>query len=170
MEDGAPLVHDDFGTNISSVWGFDKGDSPAPHKSSKPFFDDPDLVKVKHRFRLRRLIPNAMEPRGVLVDPNVAMGEYTMYTASQIPHIVRTAQAITCGIPEAKLRVVAPGRGRRLRLEARHVRRGVDLPRPGPPAEPPDQVDRGALGGLRGHDPRARPLHRHGDGQRPATA
>ena len=65
MEDGAPLVHDDFGTNVSSVWGFEKGDSPAPHKTSKPFFDDPDLVKVKHRYRLRRLIPNAMEPRGV---------------------------------------------------------------------------------------------------------
>ena len=58
-----------------------------------------------------------------------------------------------------------PGRGRRLRIEARHVRRGVDLPRPGAAAEPPDQVDGGALGGLRGHDPRARPLHRHGDGR-----
>ncbi len=111
MEDGAPLVHDDFGTNVSSVWGFEKGDSPAPFKSSKPFFDDPDLVKVKHRYRLKRLIPNAMEPRGVIVEPNVAMGEYTMYTASQIPHIVRTTQAITCGIAEAKLRVVAPDVG-----------------------------------------------------------
>ena len=111
MEDGAPLVHDDFGTNVSSVWGFDKGDSPAPHKTSKPFFDDPDLVKIKMRYRLRRLIPNAMEPRGVVVDPNVAMGEYTMYTSSQIPHIVRTTQAITCGIAEAKLRVVAPDVG-----------------------------------------------------------
>jgi aerobic carbon-monoxide dehydrogenase large subunit len=111
MEDGAPLVHDQFGTNVSSVWGFDKGDSPAPHKSSKPFFDDPDLVKVKMRHRLRRLIPNAMEPRGVVVEPNVAMGEYTMYTASQIPHIVRTTQAITTGIAEAKLRVVAPDVG-----------------------------------------------------------
>ena len=111
MEDGAPLVHDDFGTNVSSVWGFEKGDSPAPHKTSKPFFDDPDLVKVKHRFRLRRLIPNAIEPRSVLVEPNLPMGEFTMYTASQIPHIVRTAQAITCGIPEAKLRVVAPDVG-----------------------------------------------------------
>jgi aerobic carbon-monoxide dehydrogenase large subunit len=111
MEEGAPLVHDDFGTNVCSVWGFEKGDSPAPHKTSKPFFDDPDLVKVKHRFRLRRLIPNAMEPRGVIVDPNVVMDEFTMYTSSQIPHIVRTTQTITTGIPEAKLRVVAPDVG-----------------------------------------------------------
>jgi carbon-monoxide dehydrogenase large subunit len=111
MEDGAPLVHDDFGTNVSSVWGFEKGDSPAPHKPSAPFFDDPDLVKIKRRYRLRRLIPNAMEPRSVVVEPNVAMDEYTMFTASQIPHIVRTTQAITCGLPEAKLRVVAPDVG-----------------------------------------------------------
>jgi len=61
-------------------------------RTSKPFFDDPDMVKVKHRFRLRRLIPNAMEPRGVVVDPNLPMGEFTMWTSSQIPHIVRTAQ------------------------------------------------------------------------------
>ena len=47
----------------------------------------------------------------MVVEPNVAMGEYTMYTASQIPHIVRTTQAITCGIAEAKLRVVAPDVG-----------------------------------------------------------
>ena len=52
-----------------------------------------------------------MEPRGVIVNPNVAMGEFTMYTSSQIPHIVRTTQAITCGIAEAKLRVVAPDVG-----------------------------------------------------------
>ena len=111
MEDGAPAVHDDFGTKRVERLGFRQGRLTRPPSSSKPFFDDPGLVKLKHRFRLRRLISNAMEPRGVLVEPNLAMGEYTMYTASQIPHIVRTAQAITCGIPEAKLRVVAPDVG-----------------------------------------------------------
>ena len=34
MEDGAPLVHDDFGTNVPSVWGFE-GDSPAPRRASE---------------------------------------------------------------------------------------------------------------------------------------
>ena len=110
--DGAPLVHDGFGTNVSSVWGFEQGDSPVPRRApSAAFFDDPDLVKVKERYKIRRLIPNALEPRGMVAVPNVAMGEYTLYTASQIPHILRTAQAITCGIPEAKLRVVAPDVG-----------------------------------------------------------
>ena len=110
MEDGAPLVHDDSAPTCRASGG-SRGDSPAPARRRSAFFDDPDLVKVKMRHRLRRLIPNAMEPRGVVVDPNVAMGEFTMYTASQIPHIVRTTQAVTCGIAEAKLRVVAPDVG-----------------------------------------------------------
>lgn len=111
LADGAPMVHDDFGTNSSATWSIAK-DSPVPARASaESFFNDPDLVTIKERYKIRRLIPNAMEPRGVLAVPNVSMGEYTLYTASQIPHIVRTTQAITCGIPEAKLRVVAPDVG-----------------------------------------------------------
>lgn len=107
----ATAVHDAFGTNASATWVFEK-DSPVPRRApSAAFFEDPDLVTVKERYKIRRLIPNAMEPRGVLAVPNTAMGEYTLYTASQIPHIARTAHAITCGIPEAKLRVVAPDVG-----------------------------------------------------------
>ena len=122
-EEGAPLVHDEFGTNVSSVWSFAKGDSPVPARNpSGPYFEDPDLVTVKERYRLRRLIPNAIEPRSVVVNPVVEMGEYTMYTSSQIPHVARTAFAITCGIAEAKLRVIAPdvggGFGSKLELYA----------------------------------------------------
>ncbi len=111
LADGAPLVHEEFGTNDAGSWSI-AGDSPVPTRgSSAPFFDDPDLVKIKEEYYLARLIPNAMEPRGVVVDPNVAMGEYTVYSATQIPHILRTALVISNGIPEAKLRVVAPDVG-----------------------------------------------------------
>ena len=41
----------------------------------------------------------------------MAVGEYTVYSSTQIPHILRTALTITTGIPEAKLRVVAPDVG-----------------------------------------------------------
>jgi carbon-monoxide dehydrogenase large subunit len=109
---GAPLVHDAFGTNVSSVWSFEKGDSPVPARApSASFFEDPNLVTVKERYKIRRLVPNAMEPRAMLAVPNAAMGEYTLYSTTQIPHILRTTQAITCGISEAKLRVVAPDVG-----------------------------------------------------------
>jgi aerobic carbon-monoxide dehydrogenase large subunit len=111
LAEGAPIVHEDLGTNDAGSWSIE-ADSPAPRRApSAPFFDDPDLVKVKEEFYLARLIPNAMEPRGVVVQPNAATGEATVYTATQIPHILRTALVISNGIPEAKLRVVAPSVG-----------------------------------------------------------
>ncbi len=111
MADGAPLVHDDLGTNISCTWRF-SDDSPAPRRNpAGPYFEDPSLVKIKERYRLERLIPNAMEPRSVVADCNIPLGEFTLYSTTQIPHVARTAFAITCGIPEAKLRVIAPDVG-----------------------------------------------------------
>ena len=111
LAEGAPLVHEEFGTNDAGSWSI-AGDSPVPRRGpTAPFFDDPELVKISEEYYLGRLIPNAMEPRGVVVDPNVAMGEFTVYSATQIPHILRTALVISNGIPEAKLRVVAPDVG-----------------------------------------------------------
>jgi carbon-monoxide dehydrogenase large subunit len=111
LESGAPLVHDDLGTNLAGNWDF-KLDSPVPSRGDPgPYFADPDLVKVKGEYFLRRLIPNAMEPRSVLCEPNVSQGEYTLWTASQIPHFIRTFLTIELGIPEAKMRVIAPDVG-----------------------------------------------------------
>ena len=59
-----------------------------------------------------------MEPRAVVVEPLTEGDEYTVYSATQIPHILRVMLALTTGIPEHKLRVDRPGRRRRLRLEA----------------------------------------------------
>jgi carbon-monoxide dehydrogenase large subunit len=107
----APLVHDELETNNAGSWSIE-GDSPVPRRApTAPFFDDPDLIKIKEEYYLARLIPNAIEPRGVVVDVNAAMGEYTVYSSTQIPHILRTTLAITCAVPEAKLRVVAPDVG-----------------------------------------------------------
>ena len=111
LEPDAPIVHEEFGTNNAGSWILQR-DSPVPRRGpTAPFFDDPQLVKIKQEYRLARLIPNAIEPRGVVVDVNAPMGEYTVYSATQIPHILRTTLTITCGIPEAKLRVVAPDVG-----------------------------------------------------------
>jgi carbon-monoxide dehydrogenase large subunit len=120
LADGAPIVHEEFGTNNAGDWVFER-DSPAPRRApAGPFFEDPELVTIKEDYYLARLIPNAMEPRGVVVDVNASMGEYTVYSSTQIPHILRTTLTITCGIPEAKLRVVAPdvGGGFGSKLEA----------------------------------------------------
>ncbi len=120
LADGAPVIHEEFGTNDAGDWIFER-DSPAPRRApSGPFFEDPELVKIKEDYYLARLIPNAMEPRGVVVDLNAPQGEYTVYSSTQIPHILRTTLTITCGVPEAKLRVVAPdvGGGFGSKLEA----------------------------------------------------
>ena len=70
---------------------------------------DPDSVVVRRRFRQQRLIPAFMEPRSCVVDPT---GEQlTIYAATQIPHILRTMTTVTLGVPESKLRVIAPDVG-----------------------------------------------------------
>src|SRR3954452_7835258 len=52
-----------------------------------------------------------MEPRGVCVIPQPFGGEYVVYSATQIPHILKIMLALTVGISESKLRVVAPSVG-----------------------------------------------------------
>jgi carbon-monoxide dehydrogenase large subunit len=59
-----------------------------------------------------RLIPNAMEPRAAIGDFDVASGDYTLYTTSQNPHVIRLLMgAFVLHIPESKLRVFAPDVG-----------------------------------------------------------
>ena len=103
LADGAPLVHEEFGTNHCYTWVL-KTDN-----ADGVFADAP--VTVKERYRQQRLVPNAMEPRGVLAQHLPAQDEYTLWSATQIPHIARFWLSITCGIPESKLRVIAPDVG-----------------------------------------------------------
>jgi len=100
LADGAPTVHDEFGTNRCYTWNLTNGDV------DKVFAEAP--VVVKQRNVIRRLIPNAMEPRSIIVQPTPSTGQYTMWSATQIPHVLRTAMALATGIPESKLRVIAP--------------------------------------------------------------
>ena len=68
-----------------------------------------DGIVIEREYRQQRLIPAFMEPRSVVVDPT---GEQiTMWSATQIPHILRFALAATTGVPESKIRVIAPDVG-----------------------------------------------------------
>jgi len=111
------LVHADLGTNRCFTWPFAGGDYDAVVKDAE--------VVVKRRFLQQRLIPNAMEPRAVVVAPIGASEEYTVYSATQIPHILRLMLAMVTGIPEHKIRVVAPdvggGFGSKLNVYAEEV-------------------------------------------------
>ena len=68
-------------------------------------------MTVSERYRQNRLIPNAIEPRAVFVTGIPATGEYTLWSTTQVPHIARLLLSGVVGIPEAKLRVIAPDVG-----------------------------------------------------------
>ena len=100
LQDGAPLVHEEFGTNKCYTWPLANGEV------DEVFSNAP--VVVKERYVHPRLIPNAIEPRAIVVQPVPAQGEFTMWSATQIPHVGKVTLSLTCGIPESKLRVIAP--------------------------------------------------------------
>lgn len=100
LADGAPLVHEEFGTNRCYTWTLTNGEV------DRVFAEAP--VVVKERYVIQRQIANAIEPRAVLVQPSPAMGEFTMWSATQIPHIVKVAMTLATGISESKLRIIAP--------------------------------------------------------------
>ncbi len=104
---GGALVHDEIGTNQCFDWGWiedNRAVTDAAIKSA-PHVTTLELVN-------NRLVPNAMEPRAStgVFDPGT--GDYTLYTTSQNPHLTRLLIcAFVLGIPENKLRVVAPDVG-----------------------------------------------------------
>lgn len=99
------LVHDDIGSNLCFDWEI--GDEAAV---------DEAISKAAHVTKIdlvnNRLVPNAMEPRAAVGEFDAATGEYTLYTTSQNPHVIRLLMgAFVLSIPEHKLRVVAPDVG-----------------------------------------------------------
>src|SRR2546430_17743414 len=57
------------------------------------------------------LFPYTTLFRSVIVQPFPATGELTMWSSTQVPHIARVTLSMVTGVPEAKLRVVAPAVG-----------------------------------------------------------
>ncbi|KUL21138.1 xanthine dehydrogenase family protein molybdopterin-binding subunit [Streptomyces regalis] len=103
LAEGTALVHSDKGTNRCYDYHSASGD----YEAAKARAD----VVVTRRYHQQRLIPTAMEPRAVVVTPLAASGEFTLYSSTQIPHVLRVLLAVTTGIPEHKIRVVAPDVG-----------------------------------------------------------
>ncbi|MHB1711590.1 MAG: xanthine dehydrogenase family protein molybdopterin-binding subunit, partial [Acidimicrobiales bacterium] len=99
------VIHDDLGTNTSYTWEL-KPDADAVERAFAEA-----AYTVSERYVQQRLIASAMEPRGVVVVPQPFGGTYTVYSATQIPHILKVMLAITVGVPETNLRVVAPAVG-----------------------------------------------------------
>ena len=97
---GAPQLHPEAPNNVCFHWKVHGGDTDAAFKSAE--------VVVKDKIINQRLIPNAIEPRAALAQYNSAGGEVTLWVTSQNPHIARFLLSLDTGIPEHKIRVVAP--------------------------------------------------------------
>ncbi len=104
------LAHPDLGTNVTAVWTLDSAQQGSGSDVDEAIEQARSGgIVIEREFRQQRLIPAFMEPRSVVVDPT---GEQiTMWTSSQVPHIVRFALAATTGVPESKIRVIAPDVG-----------------------------------------------------------
>ncbi|MHB1535888.1 MAG: xanthine dehydrogenase family protein molybdopterin-binding subunit [Acidimicrobiales bacterium] len=108
LEDAAAdrnVIHADLGTNRSYTWEL-KPDEEAVERAFAAA-----AHTVSERYVQQRLLPSPMETRGVLVVPQPFGGDFTVYSATQIPHILKVMLALTVGVPESKLRVVAPAVG-----------------------------------------------------------
>jgi carbon-monoxide dehydrogenase large subunit len=105
LKPGAPQLHEQAKNNLCYDWHL--GDKAAV---------DSAFGTAAHVTRLEivnnRLVPNAMEPRAAIGEYDRATGEYTLYTTSQNPHVIRLLMgAFVLQLPEHKLRVVAPDVG-----------------------------------------------------------
>ncbi|MBI1217382.1 MAG: molybdopterin-dependent oxidoreductase [Rhodobacteraceae bacterium] len=104
---GGPLVHDEIGSNLCYDWGFVEENKAATDAAFETAAHVTTLELVNNR-----LVPNAMEPRVAVGDYERSTGQHTLYTTSQNPHVIRLLMgAFVLGIPEQKLRVVAPDVG-----------------------------------------------------------
>jgi aerobic carbon-monoxide dehydrogenase large subunit len=113
LDEGSPKVHE--AGNKSYQWVFGNGDLDAA------FRDAP--VVLQRTFRQQRLIPCAMEPRAVVA--SWVGDQVTLWSATQIPHVLRFALSAFFGIPEQDIRVIAPdvggGFGSKLQVTAEEV-------------------------------------------------
>jgi carbon-monoxide dehydrogenase large subunit len=114
---GPPYVHESLGTNVAFTMPFSAGD---PDKA----FAEADVV-VKQRIVNQRVAPVPIEPRSMVASYDAGMQQLTLYSATQIPHLLRTQLAIVLGLPENKIRAIAPevggGFGAKLNVYAEEV-------------------------------------------------
>jgi len=104
MQPGAPLLYEEFGTNVAF------GMHPPTDEIDKVFeqtLADGGVV-VKQRMVNQRLAPAAMETRGVVAEYRKADKTLTIWSSSQIPHLLRNILAAQVGLPQHQVRVIVP--------------------------------------------------------------
>ncbi len=101
LEDGSPLVWEEFGTNKTHEWAVSGGDMEAALADAE--------VTIEHRFSNHRTSGAPIEPRCSIGEPRA--DSLILYSTTQVPHIARFVLSGVIGVAEDKLRVIAPDVG-----------------------------------------------------------
>ena len=99
MDAGAPQLHEDAPHNQAFHWVATGGDPDAAFAAAE--------VVVQDTIIQQRLVPNAMEPRSAVASWLASMGELTIWSTTQNPHIVRFLCSLVTGVAEHKIRIIA---------------------------------------------------------------
>ena len=97
---GAPAIHPEWPDNVAFTYHQEGGDTAKAFAEAE--------VVVKQRITSQRLIPTAMETRGVVADYRAAEKNLTLWSSTQIPHLLRTLVAQMLGVAENRCRVITP--------------------------------------------------------------
>ena len=128
---GAVAVHPEWPDNTAFTFHQEGGEVDQA-------FADAELI-VKERITSQRLVPMSMETRGVVADWRGADRALTLFTSTQVPHLVRTLVAAMLGLDENRLRVVAPevggGFGSKLNIYAEEALMGFVAMKIGKPVK-----------------------------------
>jgi aerobic carbon-monoxide dehydrogenase large subunit len=131
LSKGSPAVHSEWPDNVSFTYHQEGGEVDKA-------FANADVV-VKQRITSQRLIPMAMETRGVVAEWRGADRQLNLYTSTQIPHLVRTLVAKMLDLEENRLRVITPevggGFGSKLNVYAEEALMGFAAMKLGKPVK-----------------------------------
>ena len=120
IQSTSPVIHEQFGDNIAYVHRAGLGDVDAAFASA-------DRI-VSQKMVHQRLAPVSLEPRGVLASYWPGEKQLTIWSSTQIPHLLRTQVAVMLRIPENRLRIVTPevggGFGSKLNIYAEEAMLG----------------------------------------------
>jgi carbon-monoxide dehydrogenase large subunit len=103
LNPGAPLIHAEWPDNLAFSWKQEQGDLTRA-------FKDADKI-VKQRIIHQRLAPIPIETRAVLARYSAHAKELTVWSSTQIPHILKTHLGQMLKLPEGEVRVIAPDVG-----------------------------------------------------------
>jgi len=103
LQPGAPLVHEHWPDNLFVTADIRAGDIDAAARAAS--------VRIEHAVSMGRHAGVSIETRGVLAHHDRRLDEFVVYSSTQFPHVIRTILARALGLPESRLRVIAPDVG-----------------------------------------------------------